>query len=268
MNTFWSKDATVGDLFSFAELVVRFLCFDDPMSISSSDFASSLESKLRLISYATEKVSAREKSTTNVFLLVLVRESMSRWASLGAVQSMQTKMFEWIDLSLRNLLFKDLLVQDLSVMILGNIYQCVLSLSAGPDSEALKEIAAKVAHEVIVILCKDKRLSQPVGVAVAGEQTEATVAPEETVMEILAGQNEALNNDPLIRAASALASELGVQLVQRTDNIGTPAGNPQTNATGSSTSGSQNYGVFTSIAKLAKKVFSFFIIISNFYFLK
>lgn len=256
-NTFWTTEVSTSELFAFAELAFRYLH-------TSSSFMLDIETKLKSISYAQEKVSAREKTSASIFLLVLIRTQLQSCLSLADILALQSKLFEWIDRLLHNLLFKDLLVQDICVLSLGYIYQHITSLSTNSatvieDAKVLQDIANRIAHEVIVILCKDKRLNQPVGMAVAGENTEATVAPVDAMTDILAGDADDtgfLNNDPLVRAASALVSELGVQLVQRTENIGTGAtGNaPQNRAAATNISSTQNYGIFTSIAKLAKKV--------------
>ena len=198
---------------------------------------------------------------------------------------MKTKILHWIELYLQGLLCKDLLIQDICVTGLCYLFQTIkwldmlsnsntnntvssaasrsfktnnASTSQNSSSSVYQRLSDKIAHEVILILTKDKKLPQPVGMTVAGEiHTTTTTNNNNNNNGTNNNANDpthtATTHDPLLRAASLLSDELGVRFVSQAENrLNVTAAEANNNS--SSSTPLINFGVFTTLAKLAKKV--------------
>ena len=233
------------------------------------NLTSTLEDKITIVSQSDPSIIQHQTSKTiGVIFLLVYTQKLAQLTNpvyvtnISYITYIKTKFIKYIELYLCFLLSKDLLIQDLASMGLCMIYNTVYKIIHNilptvvnsEDEVYINEakiewtgILQRTIQEIIIILAKEKRLTIDSGAAIPAVPDLTTTHLNTTGV---LGTDDVTQHDPLIRAASMLSQELGIQLVQQSENIPITA----TAVNAQSTGRSYQFGVYTTLARVCKKV--------------
>jgi hypothetical protein len=243
-----TSDITIPEVLSFAKIVT--IVGQKSSHDKRVQLNELINKKIEAIHFSSsnERISERIISTM-IILYKLHLYTVNDPFSVQMVDEVNDDvLLRWLNLLLRNLQNKDIFLQDLTIMVICNLYNTSINKLDSDKHYFSPNLNKKIAEEVLMVLCRDKAPHQPPGMAVAGQSSseQRTAAATRTNNEMNTMIQNLVNNrndDQLIRAANLLTNQLGVDFHQQDNNTLPPPSQP-----------ANNYGIFSTIAKLARKV--------------